>query len=292
MRTALIARRFVAPLTPEIPKNWLPGAPALSAILNTYTILVPANEAFYMRTLNHSLPRIRSQELLQAARAFIHQEAEHGVAHKRCWRILEEQGYRFRGFERSIDRLTFRLIERIFPLSMRLSMVSCVEYVNAFFAFEFLSQKILADAHPQMRALIEWHFAEEIEHKTVAFDVLNAVSSSYLTRVGGMLMTIPLFYALMTLGMIRFLWQDRLLHKPAVWRQFFRHLGTGHGMFRRTLGYLFAYVKPSFHPSAIGGEDLASDIIERYSSPETNWIALANRQIATEQEDPVHKVAA
>ena len=272
-----VARRFAAPFDSDIPRNWLPAAPSVAALLNTYTVLVPANEAFYMRTLNACLPLLRSPELRDASIAFIHQEAEHGVAHKRYWRNLEQQGYRFRGFERLVEKLTFRVVEKIAPLSLRMSMVSCVEHINAFIGHEFLSQGILRDAHPEVRAMMEWHFAEEIEHKNISFDVLQAVAPSYAMRFAGLALTAPLFYALMTLGMLRFLAQDGLLFRPSIWGQLLRHLGSGHRMLPRTLGHLLAYARPSFHPSQLDNAALAQTVILRYSEGHHAWLTPANR---------------
>lgn len=278
MTRDLFARRFTAPLPGDIPRDWLPSSSAIAALLNTYTVLVPANEAFYMRTINACLPRMSDPALREAAIAFIHQEAEHGVAHKRYWRNLDQQGYRFRTFERWVDKLTFRLIERIAPLSLRTSMVSCVEHVNAFLAHEFLSQDVLRDAHPEVRALMEWHFAEEIEHKRVAFDVMQAVAPSYAMRIFGLVTTLPLFYGLMTVGMMRFLSQEGRLFRWSIWRQFLHHLGAGNHMLVRTLKHVLAYARPSFHPSALEDAALAQAVIDRYSTRAMDWLEPANRR--------------
>lgn len=285
MTAELTARRFTAPLSDDIPRDWLPSSPTIAAALDTYSVLVPANEAFYMRTIDASLPLIADPALREIARAFIHQEAEHGVAHKRYWRNLDRQGYRFRDFERAVERWTFRVVERIAPLSIRLSMVSCVEHINAYMGHEFLSQDILAEAHPEMRALLEWHFAEEIEHKQVSFDVLQAVAPGYAVRLIGLAMTAPLFYLLLTLGMLRFIAQNKRLWRASTWRQLAHHLGGGHHMLRRSLKHLWAYARPSFHPSQFDDAALAQAVIDRYSSVEmeSDWLAPAKRGKSTTQ---------
>ncbi|MBC7988508.1 MAG: metal-dependent hydrolase [Luteimonas sp.] len=272
MKDTLTPRRFLPFPAPDIPRHWLPGNPVVSAILNTYTVLVPANEAFYIRTLKHCLPRMRDDALRGAGVAFIHQEAQHGVAHKRYWSSLQAQGYRFEGFERIANVLTFRLIDRLAPLRLRVSLVSCVEYINAYIGYEFLSQQILAQAHPQMRALMEWHFAEEVEHKHVAFDVLGAVAPGYLMRVLGFFMTVPLFYLLMTLGTAWFLAQDSLLHRRSTWRQLWFHLGPGHRMFARTLRHQRDYLRRRFHPSQLDDRGMASEVIDRYRTAQPPWL--------------------
>ena len=275
MNDAPTPRRFLPTPAPDIPRHWLPGQPVISAILNTYTVLVPANEAFYIRTLKHCLPHIRDDALREAGVAFIHQEAQHGVAHKRYWSSLQAQGYRFEGFERTANVLTYRLIDRLAPLRLRMSLVSCVEYINAYIGYEFLSQQILAQAHPQMRALMEWHFAEEVEHKHVAFDVLGAVAPGYAMRVLGFFMTVPLFYLLMTLGTAWFLAQDRLLHRWSTWRELWLHLGPRHRMLIRTLRHQLDYLRPRFHPSQLDDEGMAAAVIDRYRSSRPPWLVLA-----------------
>lgn len=267
MEESITARRFVAAMPQDIPRHWLPGNEVVSSLLNAYTILVPANEAFYIRTLNACLPRLREEALRARCQAFIRQEAQHGVAHKRYWDNLDAQGYAYRGFERAVDRGIFRVVDRIAPLWLRVSLVSCVEHINAFLGYEFLSQAILEDADPRMRDLMEWHFAEEVEHRAVAFDLLQAVSPLYLVRLLGAVMTTTLFYLLLS-GMAAWLLaQDRLLWRKATWRQMVYHFGSGHGMARRTLGHLRNYLRPGFHPAHLpGGDALAANALARQSS--------------------------
>ena len=250
MEESITARRFTAALPRDIARHWLPGNEVVSSLLNAYTILVPANEAFYIRTLNACLPALRNDALRQRCQAFIRQEAQHGVAHKRYWDNLDAQGYAYRGVERAVDRGIFRVMDRVAPLWLRVSLVSCVEHINAFLGYEFLTQSILADADPRVRDLMEWHFAEEIEHRAVAFDLLQAVSPRYAVRVLGAVMTTSLFYLLLVGLAASLLVQDRRLLRLATWRQLTHHVGAGHGMGRRTLRHLTEYLRPGFHPTS------------------------------------------
>lgn len=116
-----------------------------------------------------------------------------------------------------------------------------------------------------MRALMEWHFAREIEHKRVTYDVLCAVAPSYLVRLLGFVLTVPLFYLLITLGAARFLAQDGLLWKRSTWWQLWRHLGPGHHMVVRTLRHLGRYLHPGFDPGQLDDHELASAVIARHA---------------------------
>ena len=273
MTETITPRRFVSKLSPDIPKHWLPGNEVVSSILNAYTILVPANEGFYMRTLKACMPRIRDEQLHARCRKFIHQEAQHGVAHTRYWDNLDTQGYRFRTFEKNVDKLVFRAMEKFGPISLRVSLVSCVEHINAYIGHEFLSQDILAQADPRMKDLMEWHFAEEIEHRRVAFDLLQALAPNYGLRVLGFALTAGLFYSLMCAQAISLLAQDGILWRKETWRQVRSHMGPKHRMVRRTLGHLLDYLQPGFHPSQTGNDALAEEVLNRLASTEPPAVA-------------------
>lgn len=266
MNETITPRRFVSKMDSDIPKHWLPGNEVLSSLLNAYTILVPANEGFYVRTLKACMPLLDDPQLRGRCAKFIHQEAQHGVAHVRYWDNLDEQGYRFRRFERNVDKLVFRTMEKIGPLWLRVSLVSCVEHINAYVGHEFLTQNVLAEADPRVKDLMEWHFAEEIEHRRVAFDLLRHVAPAYPVRLLGFALTVALFYLLMGGQAIALLRQDGLLWRRSTWAQIRSHLGSGHHMFRRTLRHLLDYLRPGFHPSQMGDDAMAAGVLARLST--------------------------
>jgi predicted metal-dependent hydrolase len=167
-----------------------------------------------------------------------------------------------------VDGLLYKVLEPITPLWLRISMVSCVEHVNAYMAHEFLGQDLLREATPELRALFEWHFAEEIEHKHVVFEVLQTLPMRYPLRLLGALLVLPLFYALQAAGAAYFLRQDRALLARGTWSRLRAHLFGRDHMLRRTLGHVLAYLRPGFHPWQLDDAALARRVIERYTAPD------------------------
>ena len=261
-RHGIQPRKFTAAFSERTPRLWCGGDAALTHILNTYTLVVPGNEGYYIRSLKRCMPRLTDPETIDMVTRFLHQEGQHGAGHHRYWAVMEAQGYRFRGFLRGIEGFLYGFLEPITPLPMRLSMVSCVEHVNAYLGHEFLAQRILEDADPDLRVLFEWHFAEEIEHKHVAIDVLQQLWPSYALRLLGAALVLPLFYLLTTVGMLYLLYQDGLLTSRATWRGFRQHLFSRHHMVRRTLRHIAAYLHPRFHPWQLDDSDLARRMVE------------------------------
>lgn len=260
-------RRFLPAFDDATPRHWCGDDPALTQILNAYTLLVPGNEGYFIRALKRCLPLLDDPSDREMARLFMRQEGQHGAGHHRYWAVLKAQGYRITGFQSAVDGLLYKIMEPLTPFKLRLSMVACVEHVNAYIGHEFLRQRILADAVPELRALFEWHFAEEIEHKHVAYEVLRQVAPAYPLRLLGAMVVLPMFYALSTLGMFWLLAQDGSLFKARTWRGLGRHLFGRHRMAARTCGHIAAYLRPGFDPWQLQDRPLASEVVERYAAP-------------------------
>ncbi len=261
---SLTIRRFESPPDADVPRHWFHGEPAATHLLNTYTLLVPDNEGFYIRTLNRALPRLQDMRLRNAVREFSRQEGQHGVAHKRAWSMLSSQGYRFGSFVKFADKAAFAMVERFAPLNLRVAMVACVEHLNAVLGHEYLARNLMEGVTPQVRSLFEWHFAEEIEHKAVSFDVLETFRGAYALRVLSVFLVVPLFYLLMAAGATMLALQDGSAKRWSTWRGWFSHAVTGRGMAARMLGHIAQFLKPSFKPWDLDDRHLAEAAIARW----------------------------
>lgn len=262
----LQVRQFAAKGSDVVSRAWAAEDPFLTGVLNTYGVLVPRNEAFYISTIRAVEGRVREPSLSARVDRFIRQEAQHGAAHHRMLAVLDAQGYRFRTAAKWVNAVVYGITERALPLRVRMSMVACIEYVNAYVGHEVLSQRMLDGSDPTLRAMYEWHFAEEIEHRAVAYDVFQALSSRWVLRVAGVALTVPLFYLLLTLGSAWFAAQDRSLFTTRWWRGAWGHLFGRHRMVRRSARHLWAYLKPSFHPSQALDDELAEQAVARWSN--------------------------
>ena len=92
--------------------------------------------------------------------------------------------------------------------SLRLSVTAAAEHYTATLGAVTLREELLDTAHPAMRQLILWHAAEEIEHKAVAFDVLEATHPSYALRMLGFAVATASLFGWTLAGMRMLLRQD------------------------------------------------------------------------------------
>src|SRR5439155_20272802 len=81
-----------------VPKHWLAGNAAATAISNGINMLFPHGERFFVRSVHHFLDRITDPELRTQIRAFSKQEGHHARAHDAFNDALRGQGFQIDGF--------------------------------------------------------------------------------------------------------------------------------------------------------------------------------------------------
>lgn len=228
-------------------RHWWGGRAARTHLLNAYTLLVPDNEKYYIRTLAACLDRVTDPRLRADVHAFLRQESLHGIAHQKYWQTLAAHGIDGSAFVKAADWLLYRLAEPLQPRRLRVSIVAAIEHLNAAWAHSFLARDLLHDADPELRRLFYWHFAEEIEHKAVAHDVLAALYPGYASRLAGAVIAIPTFYLLMLGGLAHLLWRDGAA-RGGHWLQDLGRLFFTQGFLADNLCEVWRYLRPGFTP--------------------------------------------
>lgn len=251
----------------EVPRFWFDGSPHLTHLSNALQLLFPAGERFFIRSVKHYESRITDPELKARIKGFYGQEGRHGHEHERFFEVLEEQGYEVDDFLRWYEHLAYEVLEQKFPPNVRLSVTAALEHFTAAMGRNALRSDFLDLAHPVMADLMRWHAAEEIEHKSVAFDVFQEVDGRYWVRVLG------LFLALV--GLTRF-WAEGTKHLLREEKKHGTDLGTSarrmresprmqaEGARRREMfrDAILEYLKPGFHPDQVDDYGLARGYLE------------------------------
>jgi hypothetical protein len=241
------------------PRRWLAGDPVATHLVNAVNLLFPAGERFFVRSVHRHLEQVRvctnGPELLARARGFEKQEGHHARAHEQWFAALEAQGFEVRGFLAAYQGFCYGAIEKVAPASLSLSVTAAAEHFTALMARDALALGVLERAHPELKRLLLWHAAEELEHKSVAFDVLEAVAPGYPLRAAGMVLAATLLGGLWTAAALALLWQERRLPGEAAQSQQ-QAGGRRPGSVREILARVFLrgvvdYLRPGFHPDQI-----------------------------------------
>jgi predicted metal-dependent hydrolase len=230
-----------------LPRHWLAGSRVGTALANSVNLLFPAGERFFVRSVHRFLDQIDDETLRAAVRGFEGQEGRHAQAHERLFATLEQQGFVIRPFLARYEELMFRHLEPRLSPELRLSITVALEHYTAVMANNaLLPDSPLALAHPEVRRLLEWHATEEIEHKAVAFEVLQRVDPRYSTRLAGMALATAGLIAWWTAGCLTLLRQEP--DRRGLWAEFQetqRRNPIGRRVFVRGLK---EYLRRDFHP--------------------------------------------
>ncbi len=269
-----------APVRPRAPRlgfagvsrHWFAGSRAATHVANGVNLLFPDGERFFIRSVRHYLDRV-SPELEAEVKGFFGQEGRHAQAHERLFETLRAQGFDIDSILRRYEHVAYDYIEKAAPPSLRLAVTAALEHFTAILAEDALTSDSLSFADPEIRRLLEWHAVEELEHKAVAFDVLQVVAPSYALRLLGMAM------ATITLGGF-WIWAagELLRQDGSSLREARKELaqlrahGAGAGGSapvmepigtRVFLRGILEYVKPGFHPMNRDHSELIARTLKR-----------------------------
>ena len=199
----------------DLPLHWIPDEPFATHTVNVLHLLLPEGERWFVRVFSEALPMITDEQLREEVLGFIGQEAIHAEAHQEVLDHLLGQGLDPRPYVRQIAWLFHRVLgdrpglpahRRREHVIERVAFVAAIEHFTAFLGDWALNSPGLdrAGADPTMLDLLRWHGAEEVEHRSVAYDLLRHLDPGYLRRVRGMLVSGPLLVHLWVRG-VRFL---------------------------------------------------------------------------------------
>lgn len=218
----------------------------------------PPGEEGFIRSVRKYADSITDPVLKKRVAGFIGQEAVHGQQHRQLNNRLIAMGYPLAWLdgESQVRRMT-RMEQRVGPRA-HLAATAAAEHYTAVLAERILSSDAVQaiPAEPEVRNLLNWHALEELEHKSVAFDVYRAVGGSEFTRITTMAILLSLTPGFVLGGMAASCAFD-----PAVRRQPIAVVRQTWDLFRgplfRGLGTeLVKYLRPGFHPDDIDTEEL------------------------------------
>lgn len=194
---------------------WTGNVPEFACAANSVSLMMPYVEPYIAKSVRAALPQIDDIALRAEAAAYVRQELGHHVQHRRFNELLAERCRGIATLERVMRAVFARLAARR-DLRSHLAFAAGTEAV-AYGAARWGAahrRELFATADPEIAALFLWHLAEEVEHKSVAFDVFQAVDGSRRRYVWGMILGFALLALFTVLGTTVQLWQQRRLWRP------------------------------------------------------------------------------
>lgn len=208
------------------PLHWIPDDPFASHALNEFSFLLTQGEKFFCRVFRTALPHVTDDKLRADVEAFIKQEAVHSRAHhdsiEEYLKRLGLSGGRFE--ERNALLFDQLLLDDPFGrklpetlqyqwLVFRIGLVAAIEHYTAALGV-FVLEADAWDQHgadPVVADLFRWHGAEEVEHRTVAYDLYRHLGGTHSMRTLAMAIAFPALVSLSMLGTAHMIRHDEKL---------------------------------------------------------------------------------
>lgn len=254
----------------DVPLEYLPGEPYATHFWNVMHLVLPEGERAMADVFAQAMPLIEDERLKEELLGFVGQEAMHASSHEGFREYLHQAGYDIPKIMKTMEfavnailgdhGLTGKAAD--FWLAERLGIYAAAEHFTATVG-EWLLDNTAFDeigADPTMLDLLKWHGAEEMEHRSVAFDVFQYVDGSYSRRARTMGIAIagllPLWFSTAaymyatdpTVKKPKFLWPLEFVKAT--------RKGLIPGL-KFVYGEIPQYMNPKFHPSQMGDIDKA-----------------------------------
>jgi uncharacterized protein len=177
------ARRMDFPYDDVSQRDFFDNNAVKSAYIAALSATFPAGEGEFIKSVRMFRDQTNDEELRSQVKGFIGQEAHHSLQHKRFNIALKEKGLDVPRLEGVFEKdLAWSIKKR--SNEQRLAFTVCVEHMTAMLANDFLTNpERLRGMDPTIEHLMRWHAVEEIEHKSVAFDLyMDCVGDRDLLR--------------------------------------------------------------------------------------------------------------
>ena len=235
---------------------WYRNNSFVTQLLNAYTLLIPDGEQFIIRTCKPYVGQTHF-ELKEELKRLFYQEGAHAREHDKILGAMRAQGVGLDAFGGFIKTLSYRLLEPLFPRTLRLATAAGIEHHNSVIANFFLQKDLLRGVSiDELRRLFLWHFAEEIEHKEVVFKLLQSVSPAWPVRAAGLALSFATFLFFLILGTLLVGLKTGAALTLAFWCEAgVQCFGTG-GLLPELLKESFRYLRPGFRPRVSDNQPL------------------------------------
>jgi predicted metal-dependent hydrolase len=257
---------------PDFQPHWHPTDPALSQLINGTSLLLPYMEPFIIDAIRQASEDISDPALEKEAKAWIGQESQHFMQHRRFKEVLIANGCpQLREREKEIEQEYELLRKR--PLKFQIAYTAGFETMALAIGHTIIADRahLLRGADPALASLFLWHVVEEIEHKNVAFDVYQHVYGAYWYRVYGMLAAMIHLTQMVRGSYMVLLKSDGLWGK---WKTHWAIKKLAFRLFASALPGIIRHALPWHHPSHVADPAWMREWVALYDKGETGLAKL------------------
>jgi predicted metal-dependent hydrolase len=162
----------------DTPFQWNPANPLFGVAMNSLSFVAPPFERYMVAAVRLAMPRIGDPAVAAEADAFLRQEAQHARVHRLHVAALTKQYPGLAEVSAELERRFDRLLETK-SLEYHLAYAADIEatFTPMFNVWLRHRDTLFDNGDPRVAPLFLWHLVEEIEHRSSAYVIYNAVVS-------------------------------------------------------------------------------------------------------------------
>lgn len=236
----------------DVQKYWYDNNSLLTAWMSALSSMFPPGEKEFIRSIRVYEDQITDPKLKADIKGFIGQEGFHQLNHKRVNAYMTEKtGLRITDLEQGVTENIQQLLDAAdLSDAQRLASTVSLEHITAIMGEWLLEHKhVMTEPAPKIFGdLILWHAVEELEHKSVAFDVyMQCVGDRKLLRRVMFFTTLGFCFNLFRMQCKLLWWERKLPSLRDIWGMLKFNFGKD-GVVRNVLGPYLKFYKKDFHP--------------------------------------------
>lgn len=238
----------------ELPVNWCNADATTSSVMEAVSFVTPVLENFFIRTVVEGIRTPRDAELVERCQAFIREESNHSLVHKKFnASLLAHLGKQPPGL--GMVNALLDHARRHMSISKRLALAAALEHLAAVISKLYVNQESkLSFASAFAQELFDMHAREELAHRSVVFDLwLANGASSRLNRIVTIALVLAAGAAYVSVAVPWILHQKTGKRFLKTWAGL---AGFVFKNFRDTLTHtpvteLFSFVRRDYHPESL-----------------------------------------
>jgi len=262
-----------------------------SAFILTFSAFIPAGERFVIDAVRDFRDQSKDPELRQRTTGLSDQEAAHSKMHTEFNNMYNTKGLPINRLAKLSEKIYLGFLLPRLPKKTTLAIAAGIEHVTAVMAEGSFGKNIesINKLEGVTRDFLVWHLMEELEHKSVAYDLYEEIDGGYVHRIFAFIfilaISIPFgLYALSHILKTHGFSQGK--SKNNIGKSYLRKLISG-----STSQYL-DYFRRDFHPDDIdttemleqwqetlfGKKGELSNLVTKVITPETKRQTSENRK--------------
>jgi len=252
------ARNMSFEIEQALATDWADKDAFLTAIFNAMSISFPSGEKNFIDSVRVYQDRIEDPKLRSEVKGFFKQEGIHSREHRKYNQLLcQQRGYDLEELEGVyLNRIEASKNDPKITNRVMLASTVAVEHFTASFGESFLQGKLVKNVEGPLGDLWRWHSLEELEHKSVAFDVYRQIGGDNKMRTTVMRLSMMiLFWDVMKVA-IKILRHDQQLWKWKTVKSMAKFLFSKQGFIRIHVPAYKAFFRDDFHPWDIDNRPL------------------------------------